>query len=340
MTPINRICALLRCWRPVRLFALRQAVAAHLPLLPVAAAQLRDTSRQIEEAVARVGGHFEGMVARTREAVEEASRLLGREQSQQSGAPSVETLLGTSRTTLEDLLTRIVRDGDACRRLTARMDALEAEMGQVVRALAEVDRISFTNTILALNAKIEAVHVGDLGQGFELVAQELWQQARRTEGITESIRTSVQRLADDARLARADVAGMACANRSEIAAVERQVRDSLEVLQGAHREMQASLAGAAERSEALAGEIHGAVVALQFQDRVSQRIAHLVEAMETMHAAIAGPLDGLGAARGGTAGVAERLAGTYTMDTERTVHAAALGGTHANRDSGADVEIF
>jgi methyl-accepting chemotaxis protein len=328
-------------WRRRRLPGLRGALAAHLPVLPVAAAQLRETSRQLEEGVARVGACFEGMVARVREAVDEASRLLGREQSAEGrAAPSVDALLATSRATLEDLLARIVGDGEACQRLAGRMDALERDMAQVVKALAEVDRISFANTILALNAKIEAVHVGERGQGFELVAEELCQQARRAEEITEGIRATILRLAGEAKRARNDVAGMASANRSGIAAVEREVRDALEVLQSAHREMQASLAGAAARSEALAGDIHGAVVALQFQDRVSQRITHVIEAMESMHAAIAAPLDGRGENAAATSGAAACLAASYSMEHERRVHAATLGEAPASQAGGPDVELF
>lgn len=59
----------------------------------------------------------------------------------------VRQLLSASQATLEDLLIRIVRDSEVCSRVVERMETLE--------------RISFSNTILALNAKIEAAHIGD-----------------------------------------------------------------------------------------------------------------------------------------------------------------------------------
>ena len=154
-----------------RLEQLREAVTAHLNVLPVANAQLRDTNRQVEQAVAQVGRNFERMAESAREGTDQAARLVGaRDKAVAGSAGGVGELLASSRTTLGDLLDRTVQDGEVCRKLMERMAVLEQDMGQIVRALANVDRISFGNTILALNAKIEAAHLGERGQGFELVA--------------------------------------------------------------------------------------------------------------------------------------------------------------------------
>jgi len=329
-------------WRRFRRMAeLQQAVAAHLPVLPVAGAQLRDASRQAEQAIAQVGGNFERMVECARASVAQASQLMGAGGVGDGPAGGVEAMLATSRKTLEELLVRIVEDGQVCTKLVERMDSLERDMQKIVRTLADVDRISFGNTILALNARIEAVHVGERGQGFELIAQELWTQARRSEEITEGIRGTIRQLAGDAKEAMAEIGSMACADRSRIAALQQEVREALDRFEGAHADMQRSLAEAGERSETLSGEIARAVQTMQFQDRVSQRIEHIVEALESMQAAISQPLD-RAAPPGGAAppsAAASLLANSYTMDAERAVHAAVLGGAPA-ADSLSEVEIF
>lgn len=317
---------------------LRERVAAHLPLLPVMGAQLRDTSKQVEQAVAKVGANFGQMAEQAREGVNEASRVLG---GSGEGA-GIEGLLAASRTTLEDLLARIVRDGEVCHKLTGSMESLERQMGQIVKALGDVDRISFGNTILALNAKIEAAHMGERGQGFEIVAQELWTQSRSSEEITGRIRGTIASLAAEAQAATTEVAAMACADRARIQALERQVQDALARLEGAHRDMQTTLAEGSARNEALAHEIAGAVETLQFQDRVNQQIGHIVEALEAMQAAVAAPLEFLGGqpARTNDSAAARLLASSYTMEGERAVHAAALGEQAAGDMALGDVEIF
>lgn len=329
-------------WRRRKgLLVLQDAVQAHLPVLPVVSAQLRDTSRQVEQAVAQVSGNFERMVECAREGVNQASQLIGAGSSGGGTAGGVEAMLATSRQTLDGLLVRIVQDGQVCTKLVERMDSLERDMQTIVRSLADVDRISFGNTILALNARIEAVHVGERGQGFELIAQELWTQARRSEEITEGIRGTIRQLAADAKAAMTEIGEMACADHERIAALQQEVRGALDRFETVHTDMQRSLAEAGGRSEALSGEITRAVQAMQFQDRVSQRIGHIVEALESMQAALAGPL---GPAQAGDpspqSAAAGFLSSSYTMDSERSVHAAALGESPAAEEQLSDVEIF
>jgi methyl-accepting chemotaxis protein len=325
--------------RGTRLEELGEAVAAHLTVLPIAGAQLRDTNRHVKQAVAQVGTNFERMVESARESANQASRLVGSGESGDGPKGGVGGLLSSSQTALEGLLTRIVRDGEVCRRLIERMDELERDMGRIVRALGDVDRISFGNTILALNAKIEAAHIGARGQGFELVAQELWTQSQRSEQITGEIRTSITRLAAEAKAAVEEIGGMACADPARIEALQAQVREALERLKGAHEETTRALADGDARNEALAEEIAAAVQAMQFQDRVSQQITHIVEALEAMQQAIAAPF-GTGDAQAGRPPAADLLSDSYTMEGERSVHAAILGEAPAADETLDDVEIF
>ncbi len=331
-------------FRRTRLQDLKDAVESHLPVLPLVGAQLRDANRQIEQAVAQVSSNFGRMVEQAREGVNETSRLVGIGKEAEDGAETgIGSLLAASRTTLEGLMVRIVSDGEICGKLIERMDSLEKDMDRIVRALADVDRISFGHTILALNAKVEAAHIGERGQGFELVAQELWTQARRSEQITEEIRSTIVRLAGDAKVVQAEVGQMACADQGRLVELRRQVQESLDRLERTHDDMRASVAGAGERSEALAHEIAGAVETMQFQDRVSQRIVHMVEALESMQADLEARLAPLGrrpVSETGKSKGAEMLSVSYTMDGERSVHPAILGKQAAEEPVLNDVEIF
>jgi len=328
--------------RRKRLEELRDVVESHLPMLPVVDAQLRDTNQQMEQAVTQVGASFQRMVERAREGVSEASRLVGAEAGS-AAAGGVGALLSASRDTLEDLMDRIVRDSEVCRKLVERMDTLGKHLDRIVRALADVDRIAFGNTILALNAKIEAAHIGERGAGFELVAQELWTQARKSQEITEGIRSTALRLAGDAKEAESDIGELACADRGRIAELQSQVQAALDRLERAHGDMRQSVAEAGGRSEALAAEIATAVRTLQFQDRLGQRIVHIVEALESMQSSLQGRLAPLGRrpdSETGQSKAAELLSGTYTMAGERSVHAAALGEQTVEEEVLNDVEFF
>ena len=79
-----------------RLEQLREAVTAHLNVLPVANAQLRDTNRQVEQAVEQVGRNFQRMADRAREGADQAARLVGvSDQAVGGSAPGVGELLAS-----------------------------------------------------------------------------------------------------------------------------------------------------------------------------------------------------------------------------------------------------
>lgn len=323
-----------------RLEQLREVVSAHLNVLPVANAQLMDTNRQVEQAVAQVGMSFERMVEGAREGANQASRLIGGAASADGSAGGVDGVLSSTRTTLEDLLVRTIRDGEVCRVLVNRMAALERDMCQIVKALDGVDRISFANTILALNAKIEAAHLGERGQGFELVAEELWRQSQQSERITEEIRGTVVRLAEQAKATSGDVAGMACADATGIEDMRAQVHDALDRLKDTHDRTGQVLADGEARNQELSGEIAAAVQAMQFQDRVSQQLSHIVEALESMQTAMTATLGPVDSSRAGDVPAIHLMSRSYTMDCERNVHAAVTGEARAVQEDLDDVEIF
>ena len=62
---------------------------------------------------------------------------------------------------------------------------------KIVDCLNEIQSISRTNTILGINATIEASHAGQLGKGFAVVAQELKQLAERTDQIAKQSQTLI-----------------------------------------------------------------------------------------------------------------------------------------------------
>jgi hypothetical protein len=120
-------------------------------------------------------------------------------------------------------------------------------------------------------------------------------------------------------------------DRRRVEQCKHEVDEPLRDLQGAHGEMKEMLTGMTEEGTLLANDIGAAVRGLQFQDRTSQRIAHVVEDLDALRTRLAVRFGD------GTAGEADSGNGfsSYTMHEERTV--AGIG----ERESGAgDVELF
>jgi hypothetical protein len=110
----------------------------------------------------------------------------------------------------------------------------------------------------------------------------------------------------------------------------REVDGALRDLQAAHSEMTEVLNGMTAEGALLATDISSAVRGMQFQDRISQRIAHVVADLDALSARLQhvgnfAPVP-LAADEGFSA---------YTMREER-----AVGGAGEEEASGGDVELF
>jgi methyl-accepting chemotaxis protein len=182
-----------------------------------------------------------------------------------------------------------------------------------------------------LNAKIESVHVGEQGAGFGLVADEISKQALRSTELTGEIDEAVSELRRSVETAAASLREFAEEDRDRIAASRAEVKQTLDALEAAHWEMRASLSETAERSEHLASDIARCVVALQFQDRTNQRIAHVMEALASMEQALSAEDCSLADREDRRREVVSQMERAYTMEAERTTAASAAPG---------DVELF
>lgn len=322
--------------RAGRLEQLAAETAGFLPNLPALERQLLDSVGYLEKSVVEVCAGFEGMATRARQSVELASRMQAGEGS------DVGELIAASRKTLDELVEQIKRGSAVSTRAVERMQAVDRSSREIVQALAEAERIAFVNKLLALNAKIEAVHVGELGASFAVVADEIAQQAEHANAVTGRILGLMTDLSRTAGLAARDLDDMASVSHETLEASRGGVEAALTRLTHTHEQMQHSLDASVSQGQAVTEEVARAVMALQFQDRVNQRVQHVVEALALMRESLARPLDaireetpGIGAER--SREVAAQLEDTCTMHAEREV----LHHNSTSRESeGDDIELF
>lgn len=296
---------------------LAEEVAGHLPHLPSLEAQIRDTIQDVETAVSEVCVGFEGMATKARDSVAAALKLVGAENS--SG---IETLLTASRRALGQLQMQIERSQEISAQVIERMQEMEGTSAVIVKALSEIDRIAFGSKLVALNAKVEAAHFGEEGNAFGVVADEIAAQARRSEEITEHVVGEMNLLRSKVSAASTSLEEMAQMSVGTLEMSRNELEGALGELTRAHGEMEATLAASVTNGQQLADEIARSVMALQFQDRVGQRLGHVADELASMRKTVHVPLEFLskqtpvlGEARRKEVGA--RLAARYTMQSER-----------------------
>ncbi len=93
-------------------------------------------------------------------------------------------------------------------RVGEALDALLARLERIGGVVAVIDDVADRSDLLAINAALEAAHVGEGGTGFAIVAEEMRRHAGRTFAGTAEIRGLVAEIAAAAAAARA--ASIAC----------------------------------------------------------------------------------------------------------------------------------
>ncbi len=292
--------------------------------------QLRQTSGQIEESVVGVCQSFQGIAERARATVSRATRFLGEEDAS-SNDRSFEDLIEACGGALVKIMNTTAEAGEVSLRAIERVRQMDKASQQISAALGQLEDIARGNKMLALNARIEASHAGGQGAGFAVVAVELASQTDKSRKVTAQVGEFAAALRALAESTVEDLLRMNDRDRERVEECRTEVDESMMELRAAHERMAQVMNGMTQDGALLATDIGSAVRGLQFQDRISQRIAHVVEDLETIQRRLVSRFGNITSGDG----AAEEGFSAYTMQEEREV--AGIQGTEA---VGGEVELF
>ncbi len=307
--------------------ALRQAPEGGLPaksLVLLQASQLRAAARTFSAAVEGISGDLANIASQLGSMAEAGASLAGGDASGEDFFQRMEGCFGA-------ILRVLAESTGAHRKIQAQAGSVEPLLEKMRDSTAEISGIELLVQRIALNASIRADHIGARGNPLSVIADRMQSVVA---ALAERTGTAAGRLEASAAPARR-LAGaedvFACA------------AEACRELQGCNLDMVA----ARERAGNQAREISRAVERLARQiAEVSRRfsparqIAGVLEKASGALEAIAEEL----AAEGEEAREVETLAGRYTMQTERQVHAEFLEGEAASvageASLGDNVELF
>jgi methyl-accepting chemotaxis protein len=326
------------------LSVMRVDLRASLSVLPVVAAQLREVSKHVEESVVKVCENFHEMIQRARQATSQVP-MIGKDSVDRENVETVgiDQLISGTRGTMADLLERIERTSGFTGTMVDRLNAVEHQIEELNETLCDIDTVASKSGLLALNGQLEAARAGEQGAAFAIVATETAKMAVHAVASSKKIRKMIQSVSQSISGASAELKDRAATDIREAALSRKEVDTSLDTMASLHDDMQNTLERSNANAEQLARNISEAVVALQFQDAVSQRIEHVVHALLEMHDEFQKRLDGNENDSSTTSAEdwASRMAKKYTMASEHRVLAShRLAQDEIPVDSGNNVELF
>ena len=237
------------------------------------------------------------------------------------------------------MLTRLEDASRFARRNAETMSTLRTGLNEVFDALSRIEKISSKARIVALNGQMEAVRAGNAGAAFAEVANQTRELAASVETSSNGIRGSVDELGRSIVSTRNELEERVEDESNSLVETREAVLQTLRQLELTQEHMEQGMAFAEQSAMVLSQEIGQAVVALQFQDAVCQRLAHVVYGLKEIREAVEKYVDAKPSARAQyrTQEIFEKLSAQYTIARERKLYGEA---DDADASLVGNVELF
>jgi methyl-accepting chemotaxis protein len=295
--------------------------------LPVWQQQIDMAVGQTETAVTALAGRFAGIQSRLMSAVSLSNQAAA---ATEGDSGDVFQRCGQELHRLAESLAESV---------SARSDLLECirKLGSVTSELKDmaeaVGAIAHQTNLLAVNAAIEAARAGEHGRGFSIVAQEVRTLSSRSADTGRLIGSKVRSASEaiDGMLTMAE--RFADQDGGSIVQAEATIQRVLGDLHAMVDAMGNSSSALRQEARAITDEISEVLMSLQFQDRTSQILRHVIQDLgrlqQTASRALAEPMsidvqDWLAASRD-----------TYTMHDQFNAHTPGSAGVVHTGSGGA-----
>jgi len=249
--------------------------AFYTRVLPVWSKQVNTSHRDGDQAIAKLTVLFGEIVSKlgTMLKMSKHNSATGKDH-EKSFIEAVASSQRDIQSVFKDLKAALETVNDSKDMLLAEVTMYSANMKDMAD---EARQVAFQSQIIALNAEIEAARAGEAGRAFAAVVSEMRQLAYISGDTSKKMSKKAESI--DAAMSRfyGEDREMSAKESLHVSRAESMLNDIVERFNVITHELEDSVKAMEGESRQIRDDISSALVALQFQDRVSQVMVHVAD---------------------------------------------------------------
>lgn len=242
-------------------------------------AEVRSVEERLSGAIVTLTQSFQGILAATNQQ-QEIALGLAKEGDPVEGASRVDDFVAHTSGVMQRVVDSVIMNSKLGMELVELTDRISKRASDVEAILGEIGAIAKQTNLLALNAAIEAARAGEAGRGFAVVADEVRDLSTRTTQFSQQIAAVMKSMREGVKGTEDAIAKLASTDMNFALESKQQVERVLMSMETLNRARTGAIRELGEYTHAMDAEVNRAVMALQFQDLVSQLIGRVQRRIE------------------------------------------------------------
>lgn len=186
------------------------------------------------------------------------------------------------QTIIAEMIANIVQLSKRAMSMVYLLDDVQKDVSELLTSVSDVDSINRQTNFLALNATIEAHRAGEAGKTFAVVAQEVRNLSRTTQGVAERMHQKIDQLAAGINRGHAILREIADTDMSPQMLAKERVDRTMESLVRQTEQFQSVLRQSADASSEMSNTISHMITRMQFQDLSKQRLEAVSDSLAVL----------------------------------------------------------